>query len=341
MTRKLSGKLIYALMLGLLAVFMTACCCEEDPPPDDPPPSEPDYVDCGEEAMEGAGDAFSEMFAEAISIKKTSDVQSYTEAGQVINYTYTISNIYEEVIEFIVVEDDKLDISCPASQNLVANQPVICTGSYTVVEEDVTAGKITNTASVDASVTREFSCSTDDEIITKDLPISIQVSTSLTIYIEPLPALWLEKESDPLFHDGFGRLVDYTYTLTNYGNVPLSSPFTIDDDKVPEGWFCDDQEELLPGNSMLCHAYYMIDGGIRWSITNTAIACGEFMGDKICSDGASATVLFRQPYVPQAPPPPPLPDSPPPPVPYCGDGVVNQSSEQCEPPNVGLCNANC
>jgi uncharacterized repeat protein (TIGR01451 family) len=210
---------------------------------------------------------------------------------------------------------------------------VTCTGEYTVTDQDYAAREIQNNASAEATQRVVFTCDSNKGLIKRDASYTARASTSLTIPLDVRPALSLSKAADPAFYSG-GQWVTYTYTLTNTGNVPLTAPFSIDDDKVPSNWYCDPQTELQPGSSMFCYADYLIDAGLRWTITNTAIACGNFEQQQVCSNSASASVLFRQPT--------PIPDKPDAvQKPYCGDGIVNQSSEQCDPPDGMNCDANC
>jgi uncharacterized repeat protein (TIGR01451 family) len=325
MSKNQIGKFPYVLMLFFLAVAMAACCCE----------SPPSTAECNA-TLEQQVNGFNTSYAGAtISIKKSSNVQYFTAVGQVINYTYTITNNSSKNFKNLQVQDDKVAVTCPASQGLNANQSVTCTGVYTVTDEDYDAKEIHNTASAEATQTKKYTCNSSTEVINKNASYTAQASTSLTIELDVRPALSLAKTVDPAFYSG-GQWVTYTYTLTNTGNMPLTPPFSINDDKVPSGWSCDPETELQPNNSMQCHADYLIDAGLRWTITNTAIACGYFEDQQVCSDPASASVLFRQPIVD----PEPLPPPPPPPAGYCGDGII-QSPETCDPPNGWDCGSDC
>jgi len=182
----------------------------------------------------------------------------------------------------------------------------------------------------EATQREEYSCDSENWVMKRNASYTARASTSLTVALDAHPALSLSKAASPTFYSG-GQQVTYTYTLTNTGNVPLTPPFSIADDKVPSNWSCDPQPELQPDSSMLCHADYLIDAGLRWTIMNTATACGYYKQQQVCSNSASASVLFRQPvYYPK-------PDK----GPHCGDGIVNQDSEQCDPPDGVSCDTNC
>src|SRR5262249_35216909 len=99
------------------------------------------------------------------------------------------------------------------------------------------------------------------------------VSTSLSIPIVQTPALTLVKSASPLSYDHVGELVTYSYEVTNSGNVTLTGPVTVTDDRarVPGPAVV----PLAPGDPpVICSATYSVtqadlDAG---SVVNTAFA---------------------------------------------------------------------
>ena len=80
------------------------------------------------------------------------------------------------------------------------------------------------------------------------------------------------KSATPNSYDAVGDVIDYSYVVTNTGNVSLAGPVTVTDDKVTVT--CPAVATLDPGDSVTCSASYSIaqsdiDAG---SITNTATA---------------------------------------------------------------------
>src|SRR5262249_15831608 len=95
---------------------------------------------------------------------------------------------------------------------------------------------------------------------------------SLTIPIRRRPALTLDKSASPKSFDHVGQVISYTYTVTNTGNVTLTGPFTVKDDKVTV--VCPAVLALAPGESLTSTASHTVvqadlDAG---SITNVASA---------------------------------------------------------------------
>ena len=50
--------------------------------------------------------------------------------------------------------------------------------------------------------------------------------------VHPNPKLSLTKEADPLIYDSVGQLITYNYVIKNTGNVNLTGPFSVTDDKI-------------------------------------------------------------------------------------------------------------
>ena len=70
-----------------------------------------------------------------------------------------------------------------------------------------------------------------------------------------------------------GAVISYSYLVTNSGNVTLSGPFTVSDDKATDE-SCPITASLAPGASITCTASYTIgqadlDAGL---VTNVASA---------------------------------------------------------------------
>jgi hypothetical protein len=71
------------------------------------------------------------------------------------------------------------------------------------------------------------------------------------------PALSLTKSANPTVYRAVGQVIVYTYTVKNTGNVTLSGPFNITDDKL--GTFqCGTAMSLAPGASITCTKSYII-----------------------------------------------------------------------------------
>ena len=93
----------------------------------------------------------------AIDLVKSADPVTYAQAGDVIEYTYTISNVGDSPIgptQFTITDDhidDGTAFDCGAAdKTLIVAASFSCTHDYTVTADDVTGGSVKNTATAHA-----------------------------------------------------------------------------------------------------------------------------------------------------------------------------------------------
>jgi hypothetical protein len=116
-------------------------------------------------------------------------------------------------------------------------------------------------------------------------------SDSETVTASQNPALTLVKTPTPPTYMSVGDVINYSFLLTNSGNVTLSGPFTVTDDKAIDE-ACPATASLAPGARITCTASYTIvmDDIIAESVTNTATGSGFFEGNPVTSASDQATV---------------------------------------------------
>ena len=81
---------------------------------------------------------------------KTANPTTYTAAGQVITYSYVLTNTGDQVLANVAVTDDRVPTVVCSSNTLPLGGTVTCTGTYTIKSADITAGSVTNTATASA-----------------------------------------------------------------------------------------------------------------------------------------------------------------------------------------------
>src|SRR4029077_6470756 len=166
------------------------------------------------------------------------------------------------------IGDDTVTVSCPATASLAPGGSITCSATDTLAQADIDAGSVTNHATGHG----KFGATTID---------SNQATATVTI---PQTASLSLSKSGPLPPDvvapnsraDVGDTITYSYTLTNTGNVTLTSPFSIGDDTVTVS--CPPTASLAPGGSITCSATDTlaqadIDAG---SVTNHATGHGKF-----------------------------------------------------------------
>ena len=156
----------------------------------------------------------------AVSLAKSAAEPSYSTPGTVLHYTYILTNTGNVTLSapFAVTDDHIATVTCgqlPAS--LAPSDHVTCTGAYSVTQSDIDAGSVTNHATGSAV----FGVTT----------ITSQPAQA-TVPAARAPALTLVKTALTADYAAVGDVLDYTYTLTNTGNVSLSAPYAVGDDLI-------------------------------------------------------------------------------------------------------------
>jgi uncharacterized repeat protein (TIGR01451 family) len=149
------------------------------------------------------------------------------EAGDVIAYQITATNTGNVTLTNVTVVDALLGtLSCTPTQpaTLAPGASMVCTGSYTVTQADLDGngggdGDIDNTATADSDQTAP-------------------TSDSAAVPLSGQPSLTIEKATNGEDADAapgpsipVGQAVNWTYVVTNTGNVTLTN-VTVTDDKL-------------------------------------------------------------------------------------------------------------
>ena len=166
--------------------------------------------------------------------------------GTVINYTYTITNTGTlSLTAPFTVTDNRFAslVNCAgATSPLAPGVSTTCKLSYKVTQGDLDNGSIINTATVTANAGA-------------NLVTSNPVYT--TVITNPFPRLTLEKYANPTTATTIGQTITYTYRLRNTGNVVLSPPYEVTDDKTTVN--CSRITNSIPiGGFVNCTATYTI-----------------------------------------------------------------------------------
>jgi uncharacterized protein (UPF0332 family) len=214
--------------------------------------------------------------AYSLQLTKRGNPQDYDHVGQAIDYSYVITNTGNAtLLDPFTVEDNKVTVVCtqPGGGALSPGESMDCTATYTITQADLDAGSVVNQATASGGGAT-----------------SNQVSETVTAI--QTRALLLSKQAEPLTYDQVGQMIDYSFVITNTGNVTLADEFLVEDNKAPVDCTQPGDGALSPGEMMDCTATYTVtqadlDEG---SVTNVASASG---GGAI-SNPATATVTAVQ-----------------------------------------------
>jgi len=228
---------------------------------------------------------FMETDRPALNITKVVNPTTYNTAGQVLTYTYNITNSGNvNITEPITVNDNKISggqLTIGTSGNLLApGQSVIGHAAYSVTQADVDNGSVTNLANA--------TCSYNTKLVSSN-------NTSVTISAIQNPALKIVSLVDPKVYFAVGDLLDYDYTVTNTGNVDISGPITIRDDMFGSKQIS--HNGLAPGQSVMGKASHLVSSPDIYAgfISNSAYATGSFGNKEVTSNSDTATTRFFGP----------------------------------------------
>ncbi|GAA0934777.1 DUF7507 domain-containing protein [Nonomuraea longicatena] len=218
------------------------------------------------------------------------DVASFV-VGQQVTYQFEVTNTGNVPLSSIAITETEFTgsgtppvISCPPG-TLNPGKSTTCTGTYVLTQDDIDAGKVTNTATATGTPPGMTPPPVSD-------PASFEVSG------QPAPAVSLSKSVTPASATTAGQEVTYQFEVTNTGNVTLTD-VTIDEEDFsgtgPSPAVTCPPGSLAPGAKTTCSGVYTltqadVDTG---EVTNTATATGTPpSGTAPTSEPDSATVVI-------------------------------------------------
>ena len=229
-----------------------------------------------------------------IAIEKTAVFEGgdTPKPGDRIAYEFEISNVGATTAKDVTLRDDLPRLSAltfepyPSKTDgvLAPGQSVHATASYVLTQTDIDTGTVDNTASAGAR--------------TLDGSIIPEVLDSANVDLNNLAVLTIEKRA--AFAGGShavpGESVEYSFTVTNEGNVTLTDVRV--DDRLPRlslitfGTWPGEAGQLAPGETVTASANYAVtDADIRaQGVSNTASATASARSGPVASDPSVAIV---------------------------------------------------
>ncbi len=202
------------------------------------------------------------------------------DAGDTITYSFSVQNTGTVTLTNVTVTDPMLPTLTCVIAVLAAGATASCTPTnnthvITQPEFDSKGGgdsDIDNTASVTGTAPGTIPPAIDDD--------------SAAVPLAPhSPSLKLEKLAAPQVYNTLAQTITYTYTVTNTGNVTLSAPFTIADDKI--GSFAcvgtPAVAQLAPAGTFTCTNTYAIKAAdllTPFKVTNVATVTASDPGSQ-------------------------------------------------------------
>ena len=218
--------------------------------------------------------------APALTIVKTATPTTYSAVGNVISYSFLVTNSGNVTLSgpFTVNDDKATNESCPVTASLAPGASITCTASYTITQADLDAGSVTNVASVsNGTVTSP----TDTETVTAVASPAIDITKSVA----------LTTDADGSGAASPGDTLTYAFVVRNTGNVTLN-PVAVADPLAGLSAITCPATTLAPGISMTCAATLMVTQAhlVAGVIANTATATGRPPTGANVTDMGSATI---------------------------------------------------
>lgn len=247
----------------------------------------------------------------ALSLTKSTESKSFTTAGDEITYSFLLKNVGNVPLygPFTVTDPKVSSVSCPAKgetgndddvldppeslSDTSTGESITCTATYTIKAGDVTAEHFNNTAKGYAKDKESGGGTVESNQGSADVPLA---------------RLALDKTTSTAYYAAVGDTITYTYKFTNTGQATLSSPFTVDDDKlgaltVGTGTGADVCHVNTPVTTLAPDAFFtctnttyavISDDVTAKSVTNHAtVSAHDAAGETITSNQDSVTVPLK------------------------------------------------
>ncbi len=240
------------------------------------PPSGPTVTDSATLVIPGAQ-------SPGITMVKSANIASFSAPATTVTYSYLVTNTGNVTLTSVHVDDAMPNLS-PISCSIAPLAPAAsttCTATYTTTQADVDRGSISNTAT--ATGTAPLG------------PPPISGPSSVTIPATQTPGITIKKAGNPSGFSAAGSTIDYSYVVTNTGNVTLN-PVTVNDPLPGLSPISCPSTQLAPDGLMTCTASYTttqadVDAG---GVTNTGTATGVPPAGPPVTDSATITIPASQ-----------------------------------------------
>jgi uncharacterized repeat protein (TIGR01451 family) len=197
-----------------------------------------------------------------LTVDKTSTDTTFDSVGDVLNYSYLVTNTGNVPLTNIIVTDDNIDdppgMDCP-STTIAVGHDMTCTATHTVTQADLDACKVINNVSV-----------TSNEASGGD---SLEIDGTCT------PHLAITKDFSPADYSAVGDVISYTIVATNDGNVTLHNVSVTDPNA--SGLSCTPTipvTNLAPDAQINCTASH--------TVTQADLDAGHYANQACVNDGA-------------------------------------------------------
>lgn len=203
-------------------------------------------------------------------LAKAPDIEASSIPGTLITYTYTLTNQGNVTLKApFSVDDNRIsNVDCSsAASPLAPGASTTCKGFHTITNQDIIDRQIINVARAYGMFRTEVVTSNDATAIVYTPPIYLVVVPTALTAIAP------------------GQVINFTYYIKNITDVPIESPYVLDDLLTVD---CSAASSVIQvGKGTTCKASYTVtqadmDAGLN--ITNVATAYGLRESEPVSSN---------------------------------------------------------
>lgn len=207
-----------------------------------------------------------------LALLKTADPLTAEQAGETIAYTFLVTNVGTVSVSGVGIDEGDFSgtgapvaVTCAGATTLAPGEQTSCTGSYTITQADVDAGRVDNAA------TATGTSAGGQPVVspTSSVGVSIAADSSLTIVKSAVAGT-----------PDVGETVSYRFQVTNTGNTTLTD-VTVTEDAFsgsgPAPVVDCPAATLAPDETMTCAADYVITqaDADRGQVQNEASATAQ------------------------------------------------------------------
>ena len=174
----------------------------------------------------------------SVSMNKVADKTTYSAVGEEITYTLTVSNTGNVTLTDAVVTDPLTGLEENVGALVPGEQKVVMT-SYSITQEDLDNGMVTNIASVTSDSPSEEEVNDSDEV---------------TVEAEQNGSIILDKSTESASFSTLGEEIHYTLEVTNTGNITVHNVMVVD----PLTGFETTIASIAPGQSEVMNTTYTV-----------------------------------------------------------------------------------
>ena len=156
----------------------------------------------------------------SLSMAKSSPTGPYSTVGDILTYSYLVTNTGNVSLTSLSIADDIVDgaggsVSCPAlpATGIAPLATHTCSATYAVTQADIDGGSVVNTATATSGA-------------------ETSAPSSVTINADQSPELTLVKSSPSGNYFFVGDTLTYSYVVTNSGNTTITAAISVADDVV-------------------------------------------------------------------------------------------------------------